>query len=101
MEGLNNEELKIPKATRAPLRLKPQIGRTINLAAGIDILHGVRLLEQVCARNKIRSDFNKQRFHERPGLKRKRLKSERWRKNFRASFQAVVNRVKQLKVQGW
>jgi small subunit ribosomal protein MRP21 len=83
------------------MRLTPSTGRTVVIGGNIDVGRGFRLLEQSCGRNKVRSDFNKQRFHERPGLKRKRLKSMRWRKRFMEGFRATVTRVKQMKAQGW
>lgn len=92
----------IPKTKRAPVQLGPSTGRTITIGStGIDVGRGFRLLEQACARNKIKSDFQKQRYHERGGLKRKRLGRERWRKKFMAGFKATIGRVKALKNQGW
>jgi len=73
----------------------------VHIGAGIDVGRGFRLLEQSCARNGVRRDANSQRFHERPGLKRKRLRRERWRRKFMEGFKATVGRVKQLKNQGW
>lgn len=61
----------------------------------------IRMVEQLCAKNSVRKDFTSQRYHERGGLKRKRLRRERWRKNFKASFKATVARVTALKKQGW
>jgi small subunit ribosomal protein MRP21 len=61
----------------------------------------LRTLEVLCARNRIKQDFNRQKFHERPGLKRKRLATERWRKDFKQRFRGVVGRVGDLRVQGW
>lgn len=83
------------------MRLTPKTGRTVNIGAGIDIGRGFRLLEQSCARNKVRSDFTKQRFHERGGLKRKRLRRERWRRRFMDGFKSTIARVKEMKRQGW
>jgi small subunit ribosomal protein MRP21 len=91
-----------PKAERMnALKLNPSTGRSVTLNAGIDVGRGFRLLEQSCARNKVRSDATKQRFHERGGLKRKRLRRERWRKRFLEGFKATIKRVKQLTKQGW
>jgi len=91
----------MPQPQKIPMRLSPKTGRTIELGAGLDVGRGFRLLEQSCARNKVRNDFTKQRFHERGGLKRKRLVRERWRKRFMLGFKATVARVKELKKQGW
>lgn len=77
-------------------------GRSIPLNdRGRDIVRGLSILGALLARNGVKRDFNKQKFHERPGLKRKRLKSERWRKNFKKGFQQVVSRVSKLTAKGW
>ena len=84
-------------------RLNPAYGRTVGLEPkkGRDIVRGLIMLSSMMARNKVRSDMNKQRFHERPGLKRKRLKSERWRARFKVAFQETCARVTELKKKGW
>jgi small subunit ribosomal protein MRP21 len=92
----------VSKAERMiSLKLNPSTGRSVTINAGIDVGRGFRLLEQSCARNRVRNDATKQRFHERGGLKRKRLRRERWRKRFMEGFKATIGRVKQLKKQGW
>ncbi|KAF3052928.1 hypothetical protein E8E11_011706 [Didymella keratinophila] len=84
-------------------RLNPEYGRTVKLdaARGRDIVRGIGMLGSLMARNKVKSDFNKQRFHERGGLKRKRLNSERWRARFKTGFQQVTGRVMELTRKGW
>lgn len=81
----------------------PSVGRTVAVDPnrGMDVGRAFRSLEINCARNKVRADFNKQRFHERPGLKRKRLRSERWRRRFREGFKGMVKMVSSMKKQGW
>jgi hypothetical protein len=101
MESYSQDYLALPPTPRVPMRLSPSTGRSIAIGTGIDVARGIRLLEQSCARNRIRADATKQRFHERDGLKRKRLRRQRWRKRFMEGFQATVGRVKQLKNQGW
>jgi hypothetical protein len=85
------------------MKLSPKLGRTVpvNPNGGMDVSSGMRRLDMLIAINRVRSDFNSQRFHERPGLKRKRLKSVRWRSRFKASFNHVCSRVMHLKKQGW
>lgn len=92
-----------PESELPLVKLNPTVGRTIkvDMNRGMDIGRAFRTLEINCARNKVRQDFNRQRFHERPGLKRKRLKGERWRKNFKAGFKEVVKMVVRMKRQGW
>ncbi|KAF2275610.1 uncharacterized protein EI97DRAFT_434020 [Westerdykella ornata] len=84
-------------------RLNATTGRTIELdpSRGRDIVRGLSMLGQLVARNRVKQDFNKQRFHERPGLKRKRLKSERWRARFKREFDATCKRVSELTMKGW
>ncbi|TKA67281.1 hypothetical protein B0A49_09238 [Cryomyces minteri] len=88
---------------RAPMRLGPSVGRSIplNTQGGMDLGRALRMLDILCAKNKVRADFGRQRFHERGGLKRKRLHSERWRRRFKAGFTAVVKRVEELRRKGW
>lgn len=94
-----------PQATNtpAPIKLNSTVGRTIpvNVARGMDVGRAFRMLDMQCARNKVRSDFMRQRFHERNGLKRKRLKSERWRRVFKEKFRGTIALVKRLSAQGW
>jgi small subunit ribosomal protein MRP21 len=84
-------------------RLNPTYGRTVELDAnrGRDIVRGIGMLGSLMARNKVKADFNKQRFHERGGLKRKRLVSERWRARFKAGFREITGRVTELTRKGW
>jgi Ribosomal protein S21 len=101
MKDINKDINSAPPPARTPMRLTPSTGRTVYVTPQIDVGRSFRLLEQSVGRNKIKATFNYQRFHERPGLKRKRLKSLRWRKRFMLGFKAAVNRVKQMKKQGW
>ena len=84
-------------------RLNPTYGRTVELDAsrGRDIVRGIGMLGSLVARNKLKSDFHKQKFHERGGLKRKRLLSERWRARFKVGFREVTGRVTELTRKGW
>lgn len=59
------------------------------------------MLGSLMSRNRVRADFQKQRYHERAGLKRKRLKSERWRARFKVGFYEVTRRVTELTRKGW
>jgi Ribosomal protein S21 len=61
----------------------------------------LRTLSALAVNNKVPQTFNRQRFHERPGLKRKRLKSERWRARFKRNFKAICGRVGDFTKQGW
>jgi ribosomal protein S21 len=98
-----NKKNNIP-TTRRPVEmrnLRPSTGRTVERTGTVDVARAFALLQQACGKNKVARDFTKQRFHERPGLKRKRLKSERWRARFKLGFRATVQRVQELRAQGW
>ncbi|TLS26583.1 hypothetical protein PpBr36_04851 [Pyricularia pennisetigena] len=82
-------------------RLRPVLGRTVPTTNNVDAAKAFQLLQLLVRRNNVAGDFHRQRFHERGGLKRKRLKSQRWRARFKTSFVATVKRVQQLVKQGW
>lgn len=88
---------------KLPFKLNPSVGRTVRIDAnrGMDVGRAFRQLDIMCARNRVKRDAARQRFHERPGLKRKRLKSERWRKRFKEGFKALVQKAMAMKKQGW
>ncbi|KAI0508789.1 hypothetical protein F5B22DRAFT_384520 [Xylaria bambusicola] len=90
-----------PVAPRAQIRLVPRTGRTVYVGSNVDIARSFKLLAVQVGQNKIRRDFQQQKFHERPGKKRKRLASERWRTRFRIGFKATISRVRELTAQGW
>ncbi|KAI0379195.1 hypothetical protein F5Y04DRAFT_130689 [Hypomontagnella monticulosa] len=90
-----------PAPTTPPIRLVPQTGRTVNVGKTVDVARAFKLLSIQLKQNNVRADVRRQKFHERPGLKRKRLKSERWRSRFRKGFKACVSRVRELTKQGW
>jgi ribosomal protein S21 len=84
-------------------RINPSLGRTVGVDAdrNMDLARAFRTLEIKCSTNRVKQDFNKQRFHERPGMKRKRLASERWRRRFKEAFKATVRRVEDMRRKGW
>ena len=91
------------KRAKRTVRSRPAVGRTIEVQPdrGVDVGRALRNLEMTCSVNRVRLDQSRQRFHERPGMKRKRLKSERWRKMFKQSFRATVMRVMEMRRKGW
>ncbi|KAK4967676.1 hypothetical protein LTR42_010001 [Elasticomyces elasticus] len=93
--------LLIPKPL--PFTLSPSVGRAVNVIPdrGMDIGRAFKTLEIQCNKNSVKRDFMRQRFHERPGLKRKRLRQERWRRRFRENFRGVVAMVQGMRAQGW
>lgn len=86
-----------------PFKLGPSVGRSVRVDSekGMDVGRAFRQLDIQCSRNSVRKDFTRQRFHERGGLKRKRLRSERWRRRFREGFRGVVGLVARMRKQGW
>lgn len=91
-----------PRAVRT-IHSRPSLGRTIEIdrERGVDLARGLSKLQYELTTNRVRRDQFRQRFHERPGLKRKRLKRERWRLRFKTSFIAIVDKVKEMRRQGW
>lgn len=90
-------------------RLRPVVGRTVELSTGkddrsarhVDFAKALARLDMAVRVNRVAQDVRRQRFHERNGLKRKRLKSERWRRRFMDGFRATCQRVSELARQGW
>ncbi|CAN8102766.1 unnamed protein product [Discula destructiva] len=108
MEDINQtrKEMLWEKPENRKLRLRPVVGRTIDFGKirnpqNRDLARGLAMLNMSCKINRVNQDSKRQRFHERPGLKRKRQKSERWQKRFREGFQATCVRVSELARQGW
>ncbi|KAH7031580.1 uncharacterized protein B0I36DRAFT_363252 [Microdochium trichocladiopsis] len=91
----------IPAPLTHDLHCTPRLGRTVNLTKNVDVGRAFKLLAQGVAANKLHKTVRLQKEYERPGLKRKRLKSERWQKRFKLGFKATVKRVRQLTAQGW
>jgi hypothetical protein len=84
------------------LHLGLKTGRMMDVnPAHSDLAMRLGMLGSLTSRNKIRQDERRQKFHERPGLKRKRLKRERWRKRFSTSFATICARATSLARQGW
>ncbi|RVD90006.1 mitochondrial 37S ribosomal protein bS21m [Arthrobotrys flagrans] len=85
--------------TKLPPRLGSTAGRSIAVRGG-DVAGAFMQLRRVCAENSISRDAVAQRFYERPGIKKKRLRRERFRRRFKESFKRMVNTVLEMKRQG-
>ena len=85
------------------VRPRPTVGRTIEVEErmGVDFGQAVKKLSMLLVNNRVRQDQRMQKYHERAGAKRKRLKRERWRRYFKEGFNATIGRVKQMRRQGW
>lgn len=100
-------EFKSRNNLKAPLpvemhNLRASTGRSIELGGNVtDLSRAFASLEAHCRRNSIPVEARRQLFYERGGLKRKRLRSQRWRARFKEGFRATVSRVNELRRQGW
>ncbi|CAK7225749.1 hypothetical protein SCUCBS95973_005968 [Sporothrix curviconia] len=83
------------------ITLGPITGRTVHVGGSLDSAQAFLMLSIMVRRNQVHADFQRQRFHERPGKKRKRLASVWWRNKFQRGFVATVERAKTLARQGW
>ncbi|KAI5464999.1 hypothetical protein BGZ63DRAFT_452126 [Mariannaea sp. PMI_226] len=102
-----SQGLDAAKAARPQIRAKAVAGRTVFIKDRISPTSAptptvaLRVLNKMVREQQVKTKFHSQRFHERKGLKRKRLASQRWRSRFKSGFKATVNRVLELKRQGW
>ena len=92
----------MPAREETEMRLSPSTGRTVQVnKSNVDLARAFRMLNKAVMRNKMKTDLRLQSFHERPALKRKRKLRERWQKRFQQGFYGVLERVRELKGQGW
>ena len=94
------DNLEVKSRNTATIKSRPSLGRTVEVTER-GVAAALQQLEAECRRNNLRVDQTRQRFHERPGMKRKRLKSERWRKRFKIAFKATVQKVQDMRKKGW
>lgn len=84
-----------------PKRLDAFVGRSVEVMDRSGLATALKVLEINLARNGVKRDARMQKYHERAGLKRKRLRMERWRKRFRDGFKATVQKVSKMRKMGW
>jgi len=89
----------VPRATRT-VKSRPSIGRTVEVGPQ-GVARALQILGRECRDNNVRSDQIRDRFHERKGMKRKRLRRERWRRRFGEGFRATVRLVTEMRRKGW
>lgn len=91
------------RRSKRTIRSRPTVGRTIEVEEkmGVDLGRALSRLSTLISTNNVRKDLYAQKYHERPGLKRKRLKHDRWKRYFKAGFEAMVQRALQMRRQGW
>ncbi|KAL0946925.1 hypothetical protein HGRIS_013086 [Hohenbuehelia grisea] len=73
-------------------------GRTVRV--GHDVGEAFRRLDAILGRNKVRLTWRQQERHEKKGVKRRRLSSERWRKQFANEVRKKVQLVNQIRHRG-
>jgi len=66
-------------------------GRTVLNPSGKNLSATFRKLEGILARNQVRKQLRMTERHEKKGVKRRRLSSERWRKRFADEVRLVVS----------
>ncbi|KAK4152141.1 hypothetical protein C8A00DRAFT_35165 [Chaetomidium leptoderma] len=88
-------------AVEPELRLRPSTGRTVHVKGNVDLARGFSLLQRSVTQNGLRRAVRLARSYERPALKRKRQKRERWANRFKNGFRATIARAMELKAQGW
>lgn len=101
---LDEYNKSLAKAMAPPtFRIGPGLGRTVTVQAekGMDVARAFAMVNIKCNANSVRQDMNAQRFHERPGVRRKRLGMLRWRRRFKEAFRATVRRVEDMRRKGW
>lgn len=89
-----------PRATRN-IHSHPCLGRAIDIKQRTDLARSFFLLNRLVRTNRIKLDQRMQRFHERPGVRRKRLQRERWRARFKDNFRNAVEKIRTMKRMGW
>lgn len=100
---LGMDRRTITEPQKRTIRSSPTVGTTIELNPDrrVDFARGLTKLNQQLRANDVRNQARAQKYQERAGQKRKRLRRERWRRFFGSGFKAAVNRVHTMKAQGW
>jgi len=102
MSGLQ-AELNQPSTNNTSsmrLRLKPTLGRTVDVMYG-DPTRAFRVLERKCQENNVRLDHRNQEKHVRRGQKKKNTRILRWRQLFMAGFKRELGTIQRMRRQGW
>jgi ribosomal protein S21 len=81
-----------------PPKMGPTAGRSVVVQT--DVAQAFMRLKSILSQNRVKQDFFLQKFHERPGKKRKRLRSERHRKRFKEGFRRMIAVVMDMKKKG-
>lgn len=95
------QDIHAVRSKGTSLRLSPSLGKSVEVTGGVDLTKAFQRMEGICARNQIKKDTHRQRFHVRRGQLKKNLRIERWRKLFKEGFIAECSRVRRMRRQGW
>lgn len=98
-ENLTNHQFH-PRRVRT-IQSRPSLGRSVEIDSKVDIAKSFTMLKRLVRTQNIKNDQYKQRFYERPGVRRKRLQRERWRARFKKTFRNAVERIKAMRRMGW
>ncbi|KAI5854142.1 hypothetical protein BZA05DRAFT_393339 [Tricharina praecox] len=91
------EHLTSSMNTKLP-KMGPTAGRSIIVQA--DVAQAFMKLRSIISQNKVRQDFHRQKFYEPKGIRRKRLRSERYRVRFKEGFRRMISVVLDMKKKG-
>ncbi|KAF8902110.1 hypothetical protein CPB84DRAFT_1776621 [Gymnopilus junonius] len=78
----------------------PYAGRSVSNNSERQVANSLRHLEAILARNKVRQQLRLTERHEKKGVKRRRLSSERWRKRFADEVRKKVQLVMKIRDRG-
>ncbi|KAJ2896921.1 mito ribosomal protein S21 [Zalerion maritima] len=84
-------------------RRRPETGTMVQIkpSGKWDLLRALSSVNVAVRLNQIKWQSIRQREHERPGLKRKRMRGVRWRKLFSEGYKNTVKRANALAKMGW
>ncbi|XP_006458148.1 hypothetical protein AGABI2DRAFT_64440 [Agaricus bisporus var. bisporus H97] len=103
-ENSSKDEAWTKKSKRAMTELSalpmvnPYSGRSITVRG--DLGESLRQLDSVLSRNKVKLQLRMTERHEKKGYKRRRLESERWRKQFANEVRKKVQLVMKMRDRG-
>jgi hypothetical protein len=92
------------KSMDKDLSLSPRDAYTTKIRSSLGsnaMTMALRKMKRLVHESEVRRKLFQERYHERPGLKRKRLKMVRWRKRFAGDFKKICQRANKLAGQGW
>ncbi|RDB21063.1 hypothetical protein Hypma_011581 [Hypsizygus marmoreus] len=92
-----SQQAKIDLSVRPPAN--PYSGRSVKVFGG-DVGDAYRRLHGILQRNKVRAQLRRAERHEKKGEKRRRLSSERWRRQFAHEVRKKVQLVTKIRNRG-